>query len=420
LRPHLKGVKQLLVVPTWPMETLPVEVLTEDYRVSYVPSASLFARFRQEHRPLRGSSLLAVGDPVFTPAEQANPPPHGVLVAAVLPRGDAERAGLQAGDVLLRLGGSKLSDLDDLRKALADVPAELRYWRDGKERTTRLPGARLGVRIDRRAAPEAVRSWRELNTSLLRRGSGHKALPGTRLEVRALARLVPDTTLLLGSAASEQNLAQMASSGKLRTFRLLHFATHGEVNQVDPKRSALILAQDHLPSYPVVAVLRGEKPVAGRLTVETILRQWELDADLVVLSACQSGLGKEAGGEGLLGFTQAFLQKKARSVVVSRWKVDDTATTLLMVRFYENLLGKRKGTKALGRAEALAEARKWLRGLERKRVVALASGLERGALRGSEEEVPVVVGKEPVLPGGEKPFAHPFFWAAFILVGDPD
>jgi CHAT domain-containing protein len=58
--------------------------------------------------------------------------------------------------------------------------------------------------------------------------------------------------------------------------------------------------------------------------------------------------------------------------------------------------------------------------LDRKRVVALASGLERGALRGSEEEVPAVAGKEPVLPGGEKPFAHPFYWAAFILVGDPD
>jgi CHAT domain-containing protein len=88
-------------------------------------------------------------------------------------------------------------------------------------------------------------------------------------------------------------------------------------------------------------------------------------------------------------------------VVLSRWKTDDTVTALLMVRFYENLLGKRKGMKALGRAESLAEARKWLRELDRKQAAAL-------------------VAKEPVLPGGERPFAHPFYWASFILIGDPD
>jgi CHAT domain-containing protein len=140
----------------------------------------------------------------------------------------------------------------------------------------------------------------------------------------------------------------------------------------------------------------------------------------VVLSACETGRGKDAGGEGLLGFAQAFLQKGARSVVLSRWKVDDRATTLLMVRFYENLLGKRKGTKAMGRAQALDESRRWLRGLDRRRAALLAGGLGRGQLRGTEEEVPPLAGKEPALPGGERPFAHPAYWAAFVLVGDPD
>jgi CHAT domain-containing protein len=247
-------------------------------------------------------------------------------------------------------------------------------------------------------------------------------LPGTRLEVRALARLAQEATVLLGSAASEKNLEQLASSGKLKGFRLIHFATHGEVVEQRPELSALILAQDRLPSRPAEAVRGGEKALDGRLTVGTILRDWKLDADLVVLSACQTALGKEAGGEGLLGFTQAFLEKGARAVVLSRWKVDDAATTLLMVRFYENLLGKRPGLKkALGRAAALAEAKKWLAGLKRKEAEPLAAHLGNGTLRGTEGDVrPVVKGKAASLPEGERPFAHPYFWAAFVLVGDPD
>src|SRR5260370_744318 len=107
-------------------------------------------------------------------------------------------------------------------------------------------------------------------------------------------------------------------------------------------------------------------PYDGRLTVSRIRSHWTLDADLVVLSACETGLGKEARGDGLLGFAQAFLSKGARSVVLSRWKVDDTATSLLMVRFYENLLASRALKKPLGRAAALDEAKKWLRTLPRK------------------------------------------------------
>ena len=230
---------------------------------------------------------------------------------------------------------------------------------------------------------------------------------------------VQQVKLLLGSDASEQALDKLGK-GALKQFRVLHFATHGDVDLIDPFRSALILAQDNLPDG-LEAFRKGQKVYDGRLTVETILREWELDADLVVLDACQTALGKSADGDGLLGFAQAFLQKGARSVLLSRWKVDDTATALLMLRFYENVLGKRPGLKAgLGRAEALEEARVWLRNLSQADAQQLAAGLTGGVLRGTERpQLPLVKGKV-TLPLGERPFAHPFYWASFVLVGDPN
>src|SRR5204863_5736568 len=92
----------------------------------------------------------------------------------------------------------------------------------------------------------------------------------------------------------------------------------------------------------------------GRVTAEQIVRTWDLDADLVVLSACESGLGRYAGGEGYLGFAQALFVRGARSLILSQWRVDDQATALLMTRFYQNLLGRRAGlTSPLPKAQAL-------------------------------------------------------------------
>ena len=235
------------------------------------------------------------------------------------------------------------------------------------------------------------------------------ALPAHRLEARTLAALV-ETTALLGSAASQQKLAALAAADKLKDFRLLHLATHGQANAVQPKLTALILVQDHLDDTAAArgAVLAGQKPLDGRLTVGTILSDWKLDADLVVLSACQTGLGKQSQGEGMLGFTQALLQKGPRSVLLSRWKVDDAATALLMARFYENLLG-RKGMRPLGRAAALAEAKAWLRGLSRaeatKRLAALVDGVPRGERGSIKAALPTRQPDAP--PGGRPPVRRP-------------
>lgn len=136
-----------------------------------------------------------------------------------------------------------------------------------------------------------------------------------------------------------------------------------------------------------------------------MLDHWKLDAELVTLSPCETALGKNAGGDGMLGFAQAFLLAGSRAVCLSLWKVDDTATTLLMDRSFRNLLGKREyGAKPIGKAA--------------DRLGVLTDDLSRGSKTGRK-----VLGEIPVQPDAvkeAKPYAHPKYWAAFILIGDPD
>jgi tetratricopeptide (TPR) repeat protein len=420
----LPAARRLFVVPSGYLSSLPVEEIAPEWTVSYTSSGTLLAQTLARHRPLRATAVLALGDPAFAPARVPEAPACGLLVSRVLPGGSAARAGLHSGDVLLRFAGSKLNTLADLVAAVKRTPkGEAVVWREGKERTVAL-GSPLGVWLDKRPVGEALRAWRTLHQPVLR-SARYQPLPGTRHEVEALRRLLGKRCrTLLGSEASEQQLDALARAGQLERFRVIHFATHGKIDLGRPTHSALLLARDRLPSADeqVERARRGLKVYTGELRVGTILREWQgkLDADLVVLSACDTALGRPTSSQGLLGFAYALQVAGARSVVLSRWKVDDTATTLLMLRFYENLLGKRKGTKAMGRAAALDEARRWLRGLRRKQALALAGRRAGGALRGSEEEVPALVEKEAAVPAGDRPFAHPAFWAAFTLLGDPD
>src|SRR5262249_42756547 len=154
----------------------------------------------------------------------------------------------------------------------------------------------------------------------------------------------------------------------------------------------------------------------GRITAEQIVRTWELDADLVVLSACESGLGRYAGGEGYLGFAQALFVKGAHSLVLSQWKVDDRATALLLTRFYQDLLGRRAGlTGPLAKAEALDEAKRWLRGLTAEEVGGALAALDRGPVRPlAKADAPAPVDRSSAPgPTGVRPYAHPYYWASF-------
>jgi tetratricopeptide (TPR) repeat protein len=430
LAKHLDGVRHLIVLPSPALAGVPVEVFAESYTVSYALSGTLYAHLRQQPK-VGTQGLFALGDPVFDApavAEKPRPlPPGGVLLTAVVPGANAATSGLHPNDVLLRYGGTDLTGPADLKplleKAAGDKSVPVTIWRNGGTVQREVQPGKLGVILADKPAPQALAELHRLGRGLASRGDdGWKPLPGTRVEVEALHHLFGDTPtprLLLGSQASEQQLYALARGDELGKYRYVHLATHGEVDNTLPLRSAIILSRNALPD-PLKQLEAGLPAFDGRLEAREVLEQWHLNSDLVTLSACQTALGRYERGEGFVGFAQALTLAGSRSVCLSLWKVDDTATALLMHRFYANLLGKRPGLQApMPKAAALREAKEWLRGLSRDEALRAAAGLSQGVERGKgRKRLPLL----PEAPGApdDKPYAHPYYWAAFVLIGDPD
>jgi CHAT domain-containing protein len=149
-------------------------------------------------------------------------------------------------------------------------------------------------------------------------------LPFSGIEAREIAAFAPQkTNLVLGANASRQNFLR----GDYASYRILHFATHGFLNQQNPDLSGLVLSlydEDRRHKNGFLRVID--------------LYSLRLNADLVVLSACQTALGKDVDGEGIVGLTRGFMYAGASSVVSSLWKVEDAATAELMKRFYRLML----------------------------------------------------------------------------------
>lgn len=234
---------------------------------------------------------------------------------------------------------------------------------------------------------------------VLLRGKNLLPLPGTRGEVEAISALFRarnnKVQTFLGLEANGKNLDRLGEKKQLTNFRYVHLATHGFADARGGMNSYLALTPEDFAASS-----------HDKLTAAHILRTWKLDADLVTLSACQTALGEHRGGDGYLGFAQALFLTGARSLVLSQWPVSDLSTTLFMERFYQNLLGARPGLKqSMAKVQALAEAKSWLRGLSRedvwRRLKELCLPFEAGQL------------------SGERPFEHPHYWAAFVLIGNP-
>jgi len=139
--------------------------------------------------------------------------------------------------------------------------------------------------------------------------------------VEALRSLSPSARIWLGQDATEENAKALSGD-----TRVVHFACHGFLDEKLPLESGLALS---LPAD------RAEGRENGLLQAWEVFEKVRVDADLVTLSACQTGLGREMGGEGLLGLTWAFQYAGARSVLASLWEVGDASTAELMKRFYE-------------------------------------------------------------------------------------
>jgi CHAT domain-containing protein len=229
---------------------------------------------------------------------------------------------------------------------------EVSYTPSATALATRVPPARGGIVAlgDPRFAPD----------SAIATGGVPALAPlsHTAAEVATLRSLAGTRPFAGFTGAAATRAALLAAPG-LAGAGILHIATHGAVDESEPARSGLWLAWE------------GGAP--GFLSVADILER-RMAADLVTLSACETGLGRLERGEGVMGLARAYLAAGSRSVVVSLWKVNDRSTALLMERFYRSLLAR-----GATRERALAEAKRAL----------LAGAATRS----------------------------PFHWAPFVLVG---
>ncbi len=182
-------------------------------------------------------------------------------------------------------------------------------------------------------------------------------LPGTEQEVNSIATLfTANAKVAIGTEANES----LIKSGSLANYRYLHFATHGIVDQTSPELSRIYLQSTDTEDGNVYS---GE------------IFNLKLNADLAVLSACQTGLGKYAKGEGVIGLSRALVYAGARTIMVSYWSVADESTAELMTDFYQILLRQ-------------------------------ASPNPRMALQQA---------KRNMLKKGK--YVSPYFWAPFVLIG---
>ena len=186
-------------------------------------------------------------------------------------------------------------------------------------------------------------------------------LPFSRREAENIAQIAPNNTVLnLDFKASRERIL----NGDFDSFDVLHFATHGFLNNEHPELSGLVLS---------LVDDKGNSQNGFLRTQDLFLLK--LKAQMIVLSACQTGLGKQVENEGLVGLTRGFLANGTPRIIASLWKVDDTATSELMSRFYRALLKENQSPSA--------------------------------ALRIAQNELKAI-----------PRFSHPRYWAGFTLTGE--
>jgi len=302
--------------------------------LSYLPFAALPAP-EDEKRPAGGY------EPLIAKHEVVSVPSASVL--SIIRR---ETAGRQRAAKSVAVLADPVFEEDDPRLDEAKNGNS-----SGKTSATRAADAELS---------ELTRAIRTMNFPDAR--DGFTRLAFSHQEAESIIALTPKGTGL--KATDFKASRDLALSGQLSQYRILHFATHGLLNSERPELSGLVFS----------LIDQEGKPQDGFLRLHEIYNL-QLNADLVVLSACETGLGKEIKGEGLIGLTRGFMYSGAPRVIASLWNVDDLATAELMKLFYQRML---------------------------------KDGLPAGAaLRAAQLEL-----------SRQKRWASPYYWAGFVLHGE--
>jgi len=222
-------------------------------------------------------------------------------------------------------------------------------------------------------------------------GDPKMALQFAGIEAKEIKNLYPQSSIYLEKEATEEKAKSLSGQNDI-----IHFASHAELNENDPLSSAVLLAKSDKED--------------GRLEVREIFGM-DLKASLVVLSACETGLGKLSSGDELVGLTRAFIYAGTPSVVASLWNVEDSSTAALMASFYKNL-------KTMSKVEALRQAQlNLIRGNVNSDLLARRGIGGVGKLGETPSVQLPAPSSDPHAPSSVST-SHPYFWAPFILVGD--
>ncbi len=301
--------------------------LLSENEIVNLPSASTLAVLRQELRNRKpAAKMLAVlADPVFDKHDERFKLAH-------------TKRTKESNEVMARIRTASQT------RSLTQTEKD-----SGSERTQRL------TRDFTRALREAQNTGDQL--SLAR-------LPYTRKEAESIIALVPPS--LSKEAIDFSANRATAMSRELREYRYLHFATHGFLNTTHPELSGIVLSMIDEDGMEVNGFLRAHE-----------IYNLRLPAELVVLSGCRTGLGKEIRGEGLVGLTRGFMYAGAARVMVSLWDVNDEATAEFMSKFYSAMIREK---------------------------LPVAAALKTAQARMAKD----------------KRWSSPYYWAAFVLQGEPN
>src|SRR5262245_41533190 len=340
--PQAKALSQMLLGPVASQLGKKRLAIVADGALQYIPFAALPAPSPGNDE---GRNSVAEPQPLFVEHEIVSLPSASTL--ATLRR---ETAGRKPAEKSLAVLADPVFTNDDTRVRRNVGKAE------AKEKTRSADSEETDV-----VSLQMTRSGRE--TGVIRAEGGFGRLLSSRREATAILALVPERERM--QALDFEASRTTALRPELGEYRIVHFATHGILNNVHPELSGIVLS----------LVDEAGQQQDGFLRLQDIYNL-KLPAELVALSACQTGLGKEIKGEGLIGLTRGFMYAGAARIVASLWKVDDQATSELMKRFYQGMLGP----------EELSPV---------------------GALRQAQLSL-----------WKQKQWRAPYYWAAFVLQGE--